>query len=198
MRKGEATKAEILDATGRLLAQKGVKGTGLAEIVKASRAPKGSLYFHFPGGKDELTCAALTESSAKWRARLQSEMQPAESAGHAIVKACEGLARRLSRSGFSIGCPVATTTLEVAAENDAIRAVCAHHFTSWIEYLRALFVAHGMPASRAAAFATLTLSSIEGALLLARAERSTAPLTTCGALLKELVDDACASSSTHG
>ena len=194
MRKGEATRADLLTATGRLLAQKGVKGTGLSEILQASGAPKGSLYFHFPGGKDELACAALKESAAIWRTRLQDEMSSALSAGHALTLACASLGRRLVRSGFKLGRPVATTTLEVAAEHDEIRAVCAHHFSSWIAYLHALFVERGMPEERAGAYATLVLSSIERALLLARAEKSTAALESCGALLASIVDDACTPS----
>jgi TetR/AcrR family transcriptional repressor of lmrAB and yxaGH operons len=189
MRKGEITRGELITATGRLLAQKGVNGTGLAEILKVSGAPKGSLYFHFPGGKDELTCAALKDAATHWRAHLQDKMRPAESASGAIVLACDFLARRLERSEFKLGCPLATTTLEVAAENEEIRAVCAHHFTSWIAFLSELFTAYGMSAERAPAWATLVLSSIEGALVLSRAERKTEPLHTCGTLLAALLDE---------
>lgn len=189
MRKGEITKSELIATTGRLLAQKGVSGTGLSEILKVSGAPKGSLYFHFPGGKDELTCAALKESATLWRAHLQEKMRPAASASAAIVLACDYLARRLERSAFKLGCPLATTTLEVAAENEEIRSVCSHHFSSWITFLSELFTAYGMSSERAPAWATLVLSSIEGALVLARASRSTEPLHTCGALLSTLLDE---------
>ena len=51
-----------MHATARLLQQQGYNATGVNEIVARSGAPKGSLYFHFPGGKEELAMQAMMSS----------------------------------------------------------------------------------------------------------------------------------------
>jgi len=61
--KGERTRKKLVDATAALLRRQGYHATGLSDIVAESGAPRGSLYFHFPGGKDELARAALLAST---------------------------------------------------------------------------------------------------------------------------------------
>src|SRR5262245_34700403 len=58
-RKGDETKARMIAATRDLLECGGYSAAGLNQIIAASGAPRGSLYFHFPGGKDQL----ITESA---------------------------------------------------------------------------------------------------------------------------------------
>jgi len=61
----------MVAATAALLQRRGYHGTGLRDIVAVSGAPQGSLYFHFPGGKDELACRALAVAGEAWRARIE-------------------------------------------------------------------------------------------------------------------------------
>ena len=53
--KGEETKRRLIETTIELLKIKGFNGVGLQEIIHESGTPKGSLYFHFSGGKEELS-----------------------------------------------------------------------------------------------------------------------------------------------
>jgi TetR/AcrR family transcriptional repressor of lmrAB and yxaGH operons len=43
----------------KLLRQQGYRGTALNDILDAGGSPRGSLYFHFAKGKDEISEAAL-------------------------------------------------------------------------------------------------------------------------------------------
>ena len=70
MRKGEQSRSRLLNATAQLLQRQGYHATGLSEIVEKSAAPRGSLYFYFPGGQEELACAALRQSGTRWRREL--------------------------------------------------------------------------------------------------------------------------------
>ena len=60
--KGERTRARLTAATAALLQKQGYHATGLAEIVATAGAPRGSVYFYFPGGKEALACAAIQPS----------------------------------------------------------------------------------------------------------------------------------------
>ena len=63
----------IQTAAGLFRAQ-GYHATGLNQVLAEGGLPKGSLYFHFPGGKDQLvveaTRAAVEETTAALRETL--------------------------------------------------------------------------------------------------------------------------------
>lgn len=198
MKKGERTRERIVEAAAALLERQGAVGTGINQILEESGAPRGSLYFHFPGGKEELTCAALSMAAERWRGLLMACMTPAKTPGDAVQLACRALGARLKGSGYTLGCPIATTTLEVAAEDEAVRQVCAEHFGAWEQFLAEAFTERGVPAADAPGWASHVLAAIEGALLLGRAHRSTAPLKKTGELLARQLDAAAGLAAAAG
>jgi hypothetical protein len=70
------------------------------------------------------------------------------------------------------------------------RTATAEAFTSWRRPPAEALTALGVPAPRATPLATLVISGLEGALLLARAERSPEPPDTVAAELAPLLDSA--------
>ncbi len=189
MSKGAQTRDRLIRTTASLLESQGYHGTGLSQVVTESGAPKGSLYFHFPGGKRQLAAQALGSAAEAWRKRLRDALADATSAGQAMMTACELLAKRLEKSGFVKGCPVATTTLEMAVVEEDIRVVCSQHFRAWESYIGELLLRAGVQSDRAEAEASFALSAIEGALLLSRAHRSTLPLHHAGTILRSHLDE---------
>jgi TetR/AcrR family transcriptional repressor of lmrAB and yxaGH operons len=163
-------------ATGTLLRRQGYDATGVNEIVARSEAPKGSLYFHFPGGKEELALAAMEREGAQLRGAIALVMRSNENTGEALGRLVDALADGLESSGFQDGCPIATVTLEAASRSEAIRATAADVFESWIEALEERLASDGLDASVARRRAVLTLAAIEGALILARARGDSEPL----------------------
>src|SRR5438093_8805032 len=102
--KERATRSRVLLATSRLLQTRGYHGTGLAQILSEANAPRGSMYFHFPGGKEQLAVEALRKSEA-WITRA---MTAALEAGRVDVRTgirafIEAFARQLERSEFAEG-----------------------------------------------------------------------------------------------
>jgi TetR/AcrR family transcriptional repressor of lmrAB and yxaGH operons len=185
--KGERTRAKLTAATAALLQRQGYHATGLAEIVAESGAPRGSLYFHFPDGKEALACAALAEAGDTWRARIDAILDQAPDLGAAVTRLCDELAGELEASDFQHGCPVATVALEAAGSSEAVRATIAAHFDDWITALAGRLAAHGaVPAALAHRLARFALASIEGALLLAKVGRSRAPLVEAGETLRAM------------
>lgn len=183
--KGERTRKKLVDATAALLRRQGYHATGLSDIVAESGAPRGSLYFYFPDGKDELARAALLASSAEWRARIDAATRDARDLGEAIDATVTLLADELESSGWSNGCPVAGVALESTSE--LVRRTIAEHFESWLEAIAERLTALGVAASPARQLATVVLSSLEGALLLARVQRSREPLVAVGQALRAMV-----------
>ena len=188
MSKGEATRAKIVGKAAELLQKQGYHATGLAQVLAESGAPRGSLYFHFPGGKEELACAALVASGDAWRERISAVVERATNAGAAIEASCEALATMLVESDFTIGCPVATVALEAASTSAAVRETCAEHYATWRRLVAERLRTEGLRDAEAERQATFVLSAVEGALLLARVERTPAPLRIAGKTLRALVD----------
>jgi TetR/AcrR family transcriptional regulator, lmrAB and yxaGH operons repressor len=174
----------FIAATGRLLRRQGYDATGVNEIVAESAAPKGSLYFHFPGGKEELALAAMLREGGKLRAAIASVMGSSDDPGEALGRLVDALAHGLESSGFRDGCPIATVTLEAATRSQAVQKAAAAVFDSWIEALEERLLAAGLDAGTARRRAVLALAAIEGALILARARRDLEPLA---AVREELV-----------
>jgi TetR/AcrR family transcriptional repressor of lmrAB and yxaGH operons len=184
-RKGERTRKKLVDTTAALLRRQGYHATGLSDIVAESGAPRGSLYFYFPGGKDELARAALLASTATWRARVDAATRHARDLGEAIDATVTLLADDLEASGWDNGCPVAAVALESTSE--LVQRTVQEHFASWLDTVAERLVALGVAAVPARQLATVVLAAFEGALLLARVARSRAPLVAVGQALRALV-----------
>jgi AcrR family transcriptional regulator len=185
--KGERSRQKLVAAAATLLRKQGYHGTGLSEIVTESGAPRGSLYFYFPGGKEELACAALSESGAMWRTLLEGVIDAAPDLGAAVDNVCAVLAEALAASGWESGCPLATVALEASARSEAVRGTCAAHYAGWEDAIGRKLAARGVDPARAAELATFGLAAIEGALLLAKVKRDPAPLRVTGQLLRRLI-----------
>ncbi|MGP4114363.1 TetR/AcrR family transcriptional regulator [Streptomyces sp. 4N509B] len=183
--KGERTRARMIDATRDLVEGGGYFGTGLAQVLKASGAPRGSLYFHFPGGKDELVAESLTRAGAEIGRLMEDLLADAPSLAEGVARLLDALGERLTGSGWRKGCPVATVALETAADNDALQQVCSRVYAAWEGTLRDRLAAEGRPDPAGTALTVLAM--VEGALLLARAHRDRAPLDAVARSVAALV-----------
>ena len=171
-----ASREAFVRATGQLLRRQGYGATGLNEIVTASGAPKGSLYFHFPGGKEGLAVAAMTREAQMLRDAIAALLRSREDVVDAVARVIDALEVGLERSDFQDGCPLATVALEQSTRSEAVRDAAAGGFNSWLEQIEQRLLDAGFADSVAHRKAFLVLSAIEGALILARARRDVAPL----------------------
>ena len=183
--RGES-KGAFVEATQELLRRRGYAASGLGEIVARSGAPKGSLYFHFPGGKQELAVAAMERSAAQLRDAMAAVLDSSDDVDEAIGRLIDALAAGLEQSDFADGCPIATVALETAGESPQMRAAAQAAFDSWLEVLELRLTRDGLDPAEAQQRAVLVLAAIEGALILARARRDVAPLLAVSAQLRAL------------
>jgi TetR/AcrR family transcriptional repressor of lmrAB and yxaGH operons len=172
---GRASRDAFVDATGELLRRQGYAATGLNEIVARSGAPRGSLYFHFPGGKQELALAAMERTGEQLRGAIGALMSRPGGAAESLARLIDVLAAGLAASGYRDGCPIATVTLEEAG-TEPVRLTAERVFSTWLSELEAALVADGMEPAAAERRAVMVLAAIEGALVLARSGRDVGPL----------------------
>ncbi|MEU0860992.1 TetR/AcrR family transcriptional regulator [Streptomyces griseofuscus] len=179
-------------SAAQLIRRDGVNATGMREVAAHAGAPRGSLQHYFPGGKEQLVGEAVAWAgryAGKRIARFVEQLaEPAPSALFAAMAA--QWTEEYDRDGFAAGCPVAAAAVDRAASDDAVRSAVAAAFTTWRTPLAEALTALGVPAGRSADLATLMIGTLEGAILMARAERDVRPLTTVVRELGPLLDAA--------
>ena len=187
MAKATDSKGKTLAAAARLFRQQGYHGTALHDILAAGGSPRGSLYFHFPKGKEEIGEAALTLAGEAVRQAIAHAAETSENAEVFLIRLARGMAADLEKSKFSEGCPIATTALETAAQSDVLGAATRTAFQKWENEIKLGLERFGMKTADADLVATLVLSQLEGALLLARTYRSLMPMHRAEQAVKLLV-----------
>ncbi|UED88165.1 TetR/AcrR family transcriptional regulator [Streptomyces profundus] len=189
--KGARTRARLVGSMLELIQRNGYSGTGLNTVVEHAGAPKGSLYFHFPQGKEALGAGAVELAASRFGALFadaEAESPPA-SAGVVVGRVIAALAEMLEGSDFQLGCPVSVVTLEMGGHSERLREACADAFESWTVPVAELLVARGRPRAAARGLATAVVSMVEGAVIMSRARRSTEPLRDAAEALSVLLDD---------
>ena len=171
-----STRDQIIAKTCELLELQGYHATGLNQIIQESGSPKGSLYYHFPGGKEELAIESLQRIGALVLARIRANLARHDDPADAVQGFIETIAAAVEQSDFKAGGPITTIALETAASSERLRAACAQIYADWQAAFAARLVAGGIAAACAASLATLTIAAIEGGVILCRTGRSRAPL----------------------
>jgi TetR/AcrR family transcriptional repressor of lmrAB and yxaGH operons len=186
MTKGQDTRQRVVRTAAELFQRQGYHATGVNQILSTGRAPKGSLYFHFPGGKEQVAVEAVAASGAALGDQLRTALDTADPA-EGLSRLLDLLATALTESNYERGCPVSGIAIDTAGTSDAIRGACADAYGGWLEIIEATLAGWGVPAGQVEALATTLFSAVEGALLLARVRRDTRPLRAITAPLVALV-----------
>lgn len=186
--KGDLTKARLAESMLELIQTSGYSGTGLNAVIEHAAAPKGSIYFHFPDGKEGLGVAAVDLAARQFEALIAEAAASTGGAAGAARAAIEALATIVGESDYRLGCPVSVVTLEMGADSERLRHACASAFESWIAPTAALLESEGIDAEGARSLATVVVSTIEGAVIVSRAMKSTQPLIAAADVVAELID----------
>jgi TetR/AcrR family transcriptional regulator, lmrAB and yxaGH operons repressor len=169
-------KDSLVRTAMRLFRQQGYASSGLQQILAESGAPKGSLYHYFPNGKEGLGEAAV-ELAGDLIGQMLSGLAERHKEPKAFVRAyCRVMAGWMEESEFRSGCPIATTMLETAPHSPALTQAGARAIDRWIEIVAPVFAGAGLAEREARVKAQLLISTMEGALLLARVRQSTRPI----------------------
>ncbi len=187
-----STRDRILTTSAELFRRQGYAATGVKQIVTAAQAPFGSLYHFFPGGKEQLGAEAILVSGALYELLIPAVFDPAPDLPSAVRAFFAGAGAHLEETDYADACPIATIALEVSSASEPLREACATVFERWIVAGSARFEAGGLTPERAREVTIAMFCALEGAFILARAQRTTAPLSTAGEMAARAVEDALA------
>lgn len=181
------TKERLLESSGELFRRQGYSGTGVKQILAEASAPFGSLYHHFPGGKEELGAASVRRSGRLYGELMASYVPPGIDLADGIAEAFAGAARNMADTGWEDACPIATVALEASSHSEPLREACAEVFNEWIDGFTARLAMEGIPEPRCRELALEMICAIEGAFVLCRALRAPEPLLVAGAAVADSI-----------
>jgi AcrR family transcriptional regulator len=190
------TKERIVSATADLFRRQGYNATGVKQIVAAARAPFGSIYHFFPGGKEELGAEVIRWSGAMYGMLGPAVFGPAPDVVTGVRDFFAGAAAHLRETDYADACPIATVALEVASTSEPLRQATADVFALWLEGLTEIFAAARIPSARARELAVAMVAALEGAFVLSRSMRTTEPLDIAGTMVADAVKEAIATGPT--
>lgn len=186
------TKDRIIETSAELFRRQGYSATGVKQIVTAAKAPFGSLYHFFPGGKEELGAATVRVSGALYGQLVPAIFDQAPDVVAGVRIFFNAAADQLEASDYEDGCPIATVALEAASTSETLREACAEVFESWLSLGSERFTHAGLDAETARELALGFLAALEGAFVLSQAARSTEPMRVAGELTAQRVERALA------
>jgi TetR/AcrR family transcriptional regulator, lmrAB and yxaGH operons repressor len=166
------TRARILSAALRLFRKRGYHAAGLNDILELAKAPKGSLYHHFPNGKEEIAVAVVAHIThgivdlfAANRARTTAAM---------LMQVGEQMAETIERTNHEL-CALFSSFVAERSTSSLLGEAVAAAYGEMISALAQRFVLDGLPPRTARERATLVVILLEGGAILAQAQQSVAP-----------------------
>jgi len=185
-----STRERIVETSAELFRRQGYSATGVKQIVTAAKAPFGSLYHFFPGGKEELGAEAVRVSGSLYELLIPAVFDPAPDPVTGVRMFFAGAAQHLVETDYEDACPIATVALEVSSTSETMRRACADVFERWVAAGAERFERAGLAPATARGLTIGMLAALEGAFVLARALRSTEPLEVAGELAARRVQEA--------
>jgi AcrR family transcriptional regulator len=187
-RRRSPARAGMVRSAATLIRERGIHGTGLREVVAHSGGPRGSLGRFFPGGKTQLVAEAIDVALDEIFGDFERTLGEAETFPEAISVIVTPWRRLLVDHDFALGCPLAATICD-AADNDSLRTHVSEKFAGWRTPVVASYSRFGATRAEAEAHATVLMAALEGALILARAQRNIEPLDTVERFLASRAPD---------
>jgi len=184
------TRTRILETSAELFRRQGYNATGVKQIVTEARAPFGSVYHHFPGGKEELGAESIRLSGALYEQLIPLVFDSAPDFPTGVRWFFAGAGQHLLETDYEDACPIATIALEVSSVSEPMREACADVFDSWIAAGLGRHQDAGLDPAQARRLTIAMIAALEGAFVLARAQRTIEPLEIAGEFVAQAVERA--------
>jgi AcrR family transcriptional regulator len=185
------TRERLIDAAMELFVYQGYQVTGLAQIARKAGALPGSLFHFFPT-KEDLLCATLEKRKALLYPEVLAPIwERVSDPLERVFGLLDGYRRMLEMTEFKHGCPIGNLVLEVGESHPHVRKLLAENFDGWSAAIERCFVdaVDRLPEDAdPKELATFVLTTMEGAVMLARTYRSFAAYDAAVARLRDYVE----------
>jgi TetR/AcrR family transcriptional repressor of lmrAB and yxaGH operons len=173
-RKRGDTRAKMLVSAAEVMRERGAAGVTIDEVLTRSGAPRGSVYYHFPEGRNQILAEALKYAGDA----ITADIDAAAGRGAKVLirQFVDFWERVLAESDFHAGCPVVAAAIGSCDDEVPLAAEAARIFAHWRTALTWAFVADGFEESDADSLAVMSIATLEGAVVLCRSSHSSEPL----------------------
>ncbi|HEX7823315.1 MAG TPA: TetR/AcrR family transcriptional regulator [Mycobacterium sp.] len=189
MARPDQSRAALLSSAALLFRRQGYAATGVKQILKSAEATSGSLYHHFPDGKEQLAAAVVDIVAdgvgRRLRGFLDSDLAVAD-----IVDAWIDLIIAGLSSDQRDGSPIEPIATEAVNASPLARTAAARAYDGWCLAVAERLRSDGWPHQVAEQTALATVALIEGALILSRIAGDTATLNAARAAAHTLLSPA--------
>jgi TetR/AcrR family transcriptional repressor of lmrAB and yxaGH operons len=162
----------LIDAAVELFRARGYEGVGVAELLSRSGAPRGSLYFHFPGGKEQIGAEAIARVGRDATRQFRELRESGVDLETFIERVFKTTAKESKARNYKASCPMAAVAAECSGENPLLTGAVREAFASWRSEMRLAALGAGMNEKNADIFASAMLAAMEGAFIVSKSERS--------------------------
>lgn len=170
------SREKMIAAAERLFQIKGFNATGLNEILKESNSPKGSLYYYFPNGKEELALVAIELASKHIHNKLSAELNKYSNPILAVQYVIENIIEALNTEGKLEGISISLLALENYLSNESLREACKKAFIVLEDMYAEKLIKSGIPREISHELGMVIESMIEGAITVSLTTKDTNPL----------------------
>ena len=177
------TRQRMIAGAAELMRVDGFNATSFKDVWEHTQTPRGSVYFHFPGGKEELGLEVVNRVQRYLTGLAHAAGDETCTPATLLRRLAERLADRLEGSDYRDGCPLAAVALEMSSSSPALRAAADDAFVAWAEAIAAELERKGVAPGRAHEAAELAVATLEGALMVAKTRGERGPLDRAGELL---------------
>ena len=178
---------QILQTTCDLLEKQGYHGTGLNEVIRKSGSPKGSLYYYFPEGKEQIAAEAVIQSGNETAERIRMGLAESASASKAVSDFVLKIAEHVELSNYAAGSPLTAVAMETATQSERINLACREAYGMLKSAFNDKLVECGFTKAKSDELATFIVASIEGGIILSRTSHTADPLRLVAKQLKVLL-----------
>jgi TetR/AcrR family transcriptional regulator, lmrAB and yxaGH operons repressor len=179
------TRKKMLLSAAQVMRERGAAGVTIDEVLARSGAPRGSVYYHFPDGRNQILAEALRYSGDSITAMIDDA---AGWGGRALLREfVEFWERLLTEGDFAAGCPVVAAAIGSDCGDPNLSGEAGAILQRWCTALTRAFVNDGFDDDDASSLAVMSIAALEGSIVLARSAHSIDPLRQVGDQLEFLI-----------
>lgn len=186
MAKISSAREDILNAAIELYRARGYAGVGIAELLETSGAPRGSLYFHFPDGKEQIGAEVVERVGRNVAQRFRGLHESGIDMEGYVVMVFKASAKECRDRGYHASCPMAAIAAGLSNDTPKLAAAVRKAFASWEDEVAVAAQARGMTAKNAQTFASALVAAMEGAMVVSKAQANSSAHINASSAMRAL------------